>query len=104
MPMPPVWFRRVLIAPAVLVVCLVLLATMPVWLLIAAICSPCGSGRLRPLRVLWVVAVYLALEVLYLLVLFALWVGAGFGWRIRTPRCQRAHYVLVGRFLAALFR
>jgi 1-acyl-sn-glycerol-3-phosphate acyltransferase len=104
MPMPPVWLRRLLIAPAVLVVCLGLLATMPVWLLIAAICSPFGSGRLRPLRVLWVVAVYLALEALMLIVLFGLWLGSGFGWRMLTPWFQRAHYVLVGWFLAALFR
>jgi 1-acyl-sn-glycerol-3-phosphate acyltransferase len=104
MRLPPVWLRRALVAPAVLTVCLALLATMPVWLLIAAICSPFGSGRLRPLRVLWVVAVYLALEAVMLVALFGLWLGAGFGRRMRTARFQRTHYMLVGWFLAVLFR
>jgi len=30
-------------------------------------------------------------------------VGSGFGWRIRSPRFQRAHYVLVQWFLQILF-
>jgi 1-acyl-sn-glycerol-3-phosphate acyltransferase len=38
-----------------------------------------------------------------LVVLFALWVASGFGWRMRTPRFQRAHYVLVQWFLKVLF-
>jgi 1-acyl-sn-glycerol-3-phosphate acyltransferase len=102
--MPPIWIRRVLLAPAAVALCVGLLVTMPVWLLVAVLCAPFGSGRLRALRVLWVVAVYLALEVFMLAVMFGLWVGSGFGWRIGTPRFQRAHYVLVGWFLRALFR
>jgi 1-acyl-sn-glycerol-3-phosphate acyltransferase len=102
--MPPVWIRRVLLAPAAVALCVGLLVTMPVWLLVAALCAPFGTGRLRALRVLWVVAVYLALEVFMLVVMFGLWVGSGFGWRIGTPWFQRAHYVLVGWFLRALFR
>ena len=35
--------------------------------------------------------------------LLALWVASGFGWRIRSPRFQRAHYVLVQWFLQVLF-
>jgi 1-acyl-sn-glycerol-3-phosphate acyltransferase len=102
--MPPVWVRRVLVAPVVFAVCVTLLATMPVWLLVAAACSPFGSGRMRGLRVLWVVAVYLALEVTALAVLFALWLGSGFGLAMRRPWFQRRHYTLVGWFLAVLFR
>jgi 1-acyl-sn-glycerol-3-phosphate acyltransferase len=102
--MPPIWIRRVLLAPAAVALFVVLLVTMPLWLLVAVLCAPFGSGRLRALRVLWVVAVYLALEVFMLAVMFGLWVASGFGWRIGTPRFQRAHYVLVGWFLRALFR
>jgi 1-acyl-sn-glycerol-3-phosphate acyltransferase len=101
---PPVWIRRVLIAPVALAVYVTVLLTMPAWLLIAAALSPFGSGRLRGLRVLWVIAVYLALEATALVVLFGLWVGSGFGLAIRRPWFQRAHYVLVGRFLAVLYR
>ncbi|GIJ67494.1 1-acyl-sn-glycerol-3-phosphate acyltransferase [Virgisporangium ochraceum] len=102
--MPPVWVRRLLIAPVAFVLLVVLLVTMPLWLLVAAVVSPFGSGRLRGLRVLWVVAVYLALEAAALAVLFGLWLGSGFGLAMRRPWFQRAHYVLVGTFLAALFR
>jgi len=103
MPMPPVWLRRLVIAPAAVALCLALLVTMPLWLLVATLFAPFGSGRLRALRVLWVVAVYLALEAFMLVVMFGLWVGSGFGSRMRTPWFQRAHYVLVGWFLRALF-
>jgi 1-acyl-sn-glycerol-3-phosphate acyltransferase len=104
MPLPPVWLRRVLLAPAALALCVGLLVTMPVWLLVASAFAPFGSGRLRALRVLWVVAVYLALEAFMLVVMFGLWIASGFGWRMGTPWFQRAHYVLVGWFLRALFR
>jgi 1-acyl-sn-glycerol-3-phosphate acyltransferase len=102
--MPPIWVRRVLIAPVALALCVTVLLTMPVWLLIAAIFSPWGSGRRRGLRVLWVIAVYLALETTALIVLFGLWIGSGFGLAMRRPWFQRAHYVLAGRFLAVLYR
>lgn len=102
--MPPVWVRRVLIAPVALALCVTVLLTMPLWLLIAAICSPFGTGRRRGLRVLWVIAVYLALETTALFTLFGLWIGSGFGLAMRRPWFQRAHYVLVGRFLAVLYR
>ncbi|GAA2643112.1 lysophospholipid acyltransferase family protein [Dactylosporangium fulvum] len=101
--MPPRWFRRIVLAPVALVIISAVLVTMPVWLLLAGALGPLGSGRMRALRVSWMVAVYLFLEVVALLVLFGLWVGSGFGWRLRGPRFQRAHYVLTGRFLRILY-
>ncbi|MEV0129555.1 1-acyl-sn-glycerol-3-phosphate acyltransferase [Dactylosporangium sp. NPDC050688] len=101
--MPPRWLRRVVLAPVLLGAILVVLATMPVWLLAAALAAPFGSGRLRALRVTWMLAVYLLLEVVALVVLFGLWVGSGFGWKLRGPRFQRIHYVLTGRFLRVLY-
>jgi 1-acyl-sn-glycerol-3-phosphate acyltransferase len=100
--MPPRWLRRAF-APVVLGVILAVLATMPLWLLIAAVVAPFGSGRLRALRVTWMLAVYLLLEAVALVVLFGLWVGSGFGWKLRGPRFQRIHYVLTGRFLRVLY-
>ncbi len=101
--MPPRWLRRVVLAPIYLGVILVVLATMPVWLLVAAVAAPFGSGRLRALRVTWMLAVYLLLEAVALIVLFGLWVASGFGWKLRGPRFQRIHYVLTGRFLRVLY-
>lgn len=83
----------------------VLLVTgLPVLLLVAALASTLLPGRWRPLRLIWMVLVYLLLESGALLVLFALWVASGLGWRIRTPRFQRAHYVVVQWFLRILYR
>ncbi|WP_433085352.1 1-acyl-sn-glycerol-3-phosphate acyltransferase [Dactylosporangium sp. CA-052675] len=101
--MPPRWIRRLVLTPLTLVLLVVLLAVMPVWLLLAGALGPLGSGRLRALRVGWMVAVYLFLEVVALVVLFALWVASGFGWRLRGPRFQRIHYVLTGKFLRILY-
>ncbi|WP_327005247.1 1-acyl-sn-glycerol-3-phosphate acyltransferase [Dactylosporangium sp. NBC_01737] len=101
--MPPRWLRRVVLAPVFLGIILAVLATMPAWLLIAGVVAPFGSGRLRALRVTWMLAVYLLLEAVALIVLFGLWVASGFGWKLRGPRFQRIHYVLTGRFLRVLY-
>ncbi|GAA3270854.1 lysophospholipid acyltransferase family protein [Dactylosporangium vinaceum] len=101
--MPPRWIRRLIITPVALVLMVAVLATMPVWLLLAAALSPLGSGRLRALRVTWMMAVYLFMEALALVVLFALWVASGFGWRLRGPGFQRLHYVFIGRILKVAF-
>jgi 1-acyl-sn-glycerol-3-phosphate acyltransferase len=103
MPLPPRWIRRVVFAPLVIVVALVLLTTLPVWLLVAAAASPLAPGRLRPLRVIWLATVYVVCDAILLVVLFGLWVASGFGWKVRSPAFQRAHYVLTGRFLSFLF-
>jgi Acyltransferase len=103
MPLPPRWIRRVVLAPAVIVVAVVLLTTLPVWLLVAAAASPLVPGRLRPLRVIWLGTVYVVWDAAALVALFGLWVGSGFGWKVRSPAFQRAHYVLTGGFLTFLF-
>ncbi|WP_213452495.1 1-acyl-sn-glycerol-3-phosphate acyltransferase [Rhizomonospora bruguierae] len=104
MPLPPRWLRRLLLAPAVVLLAVAVLATLPAWLLLAAAASPLVAGRLRPLRVLWIVVVYLVVDAAALVVMFALWVGSGFGWKVRAPSFQRAHYVLCGWFLRVLYR
>jgi 1-acyl-sn-glycerol-3-phosphate acyltransferase len=104
MGLPPRWVRRVVLAPAVVVLALLVVITLPVWLLLAAVASPLVAGRLRPLRLLWIGVVYLAMDAGALVALFGLWLACGFGWKKRSPPFQRAHYVLTGRFLAVLFR
>jgi 1-acyl-sn-glycerol-3-phosphate acyltransferase len=103
MPLPPRWIRRVVFAPAVIILAVALLTTLPVWLLVAAAASPLVPGRLRPLRVIWLGTVYVVWDAAALVALFGLWVGSGFGWKVRSPAFQRAHYVLTGAFLTFLF-
>lgn len=103
MRVPPRWLRRTLLAPTVILLALLLVTTLPVWLLVAAAASPLVPGYLRPLRLLWLVTVYLVWDAAALVALFGLWVASGFGWKKRSPAFQRAHYVLTGWFLTALF-
>jgi 1-acyl-sn-glycerol-3-phosphate acyltransferase len=98
-PLPPRWMRRAVLAPAMIGLTVALLFTLPLWLLVAAAASPLLPGRLRGLRVLWVVIVWLVLESASLLALFGLWLASGFGAMVRTPPFQRLHYRLVGGYL-----
>jgi len=101
--LPPLIVRRVVLAPAIIVLTLLALTTLPAVLLVAAALSTFLPGRWRALRLTWMALLYLALEAAGLIVLFVLWVGSGFGWRIRSPRFQRAHYALVRWYLQILF-
>jgi 1-acyl-sn-glycerol-3-phosphate acyltransferase len=96
--------RRVLLAPLMLLLALGLVATAPLWMLITLVVSPFTPGRLRPLRLLWLVTVYLLMEAVVLVALFGMWVIAGFGWKVRGPTFQRAHYRLCGLVLRVLYR
>ncbi len=96
MKLPPYIVRRVVIAPLVVVSVVLALGLLPLWLPVAAFASRYVPGRWRILRVAWFLFVYLALEVLGLLVLFAIWIASGFGWKLRSPSFREAHY----RFMA----
>jgi 1-acyl-sn-glycerol-3-phosphate acyltransferase len=103
MPLPPIWVRRLIIAPAVVLLALALLSTLPIWLLLALTASPLVPGHLRVPRLVFLAIVYLVWDAAALIVLAVLWVASGFGWKIRSPGFQRAHYVVTGRFLGLLF-
>ena len=103
MPLPPQWVRRILLGPLVVALALFAVTTIPLWLLLAAAASPLVPGRLRLLRLLWIGVVYLVWDAAALVTLFALWLASGFGWKVRSPAFQRAHYVLTGHILRALF-
>ncbi|MFI5494663.1 1-acyl-sn-glycerol-3-phosphate acyltransferase [Actinoplanes sp. NPDC051859] len=103
MMLPPVWVRRLLIAPAVVVLAVFLLTTLPIWLLLALAASPLAPGHLRLPRLAFLATFYLVWDAAALISLAVLWLASGFGWKIRTPTFQRAHYVLTGKFLQALF-
>ncbi len=100
---PPILLRRLIIAPAVVALAVVLLTTLPIWLILAVAASPLVPGHLRVPRLIWLAIVYVIWDAAALVALAAFWVASGFGWKIRAPWFQRAHYVLTGVFLRALF-
>jgi 1-acyl-sn-glycerol-3-phosphate acyltransferase len=103
MTLPPVWVRRLVLAPLVIVLAAMLCTTLPVWLLVALAVSPLVPGHLRVPRLVFLAIVYLVWDAAALICLAVLWVASGFGWKIRGAAFQRAHYVLTGRFLRTLF-
>jgi len=102
--LPPRWVRRVVLAPALVLLAFVLL---PVGLVLAAFVGGVITwllpGRLRLTRILWMATFYLIWDATVVLAALGLWIGSGFGWAIHRPRFQRAHYVLAGRMLQVLF-
>jgi 1-acyl-sn-glycerol-3-phosphate acyltransferase len=96
--------RRLVIAPLVVLLAVLLWITLPLWLIGAAALSPILPGRLRPLRIMWVAIVYLTCEAILLVILFGLWVASGFGWKIRSPYFEGIHYDLVQGTMWVFFR
>jgi 1-acyl-sn-glycerol-3-phosphate acyltransferase len=102
--LPPWWIRRILLVPAMLLVAVLTVVTLPVTIVVAALVGLVTPGPwARPLRLLLLVVGYLAAEVVALFALGALWLIAGFGRRIRGPASERRHYVLVRKFLEWLY-
>jgi 1-acyl-sn-glycerol-3-phosphate acyltransferase len=96
--------RRLVIAPLVVGLTVLLWVTLPLWAIGAAALSPVLPGRLRPLRIMWVAIVYLTCEALLLPVMLGLWIASGFGWRLRTPYFEGIHYDLVQGTMWVFFR
>jgi 1-acyl-sn-glycerol-3-phosphate acyltransferase len=96
--------QRVVVAPLLVAVTVLLWTTLPLWLLGAGILSPFVPGWLRPVRLLWIAVVHLTLESVALVELFGLWVASGFGWRIRSPFFERIHYDIAQAYLVVFFR
>ena len=101
---PPRWLRRVVLGPAVPVLTVLLLTSLPVTAIVAAFASRWLPGRWRPLRLLWFLLVFLVVEALTLIGLFGLWLLTGFGRRVRRPRWQAAHFALMCWYLRSLIR
>jgi 1-acyl-sn-glycerol-3-phosphate acyltransferase len=107
LPIPPRWVRRLILAPAVVLLAFFALTTIPVWLLLAALVSPLLRGRWRPLRLLCFGLAWLVLEALALLALFGLWIASGFGLRRDARRdtgwYRNAHIALMRWFLDCVY-
>jgi 1-acyl-sn-glycerol-3-phosphate acyltransferase len=103
MRVPPRWVRRVVLAPAVVLLAVVLFLLAPLWLLIALALTSLVPGRFRLPRVLWLGFVYLMWDALLLIAMFVLWIASGFGYAVRKPPFERAHYRLGAWALKVLF-
>jgi 1-acyl-sn-glycerol-3-phosphate acyltransferase len=99
-----IWLlRRCVLAPAVIWLTVAAWVTLPVWLLVAAALAPVLPGRWRPLRLLWMLVLYLTAESVLLVVLLGFWLASGFGRRLRTAYWEGVHYDLVQGLLWVLF-
>ena len=98
------YLRRIVTFSAVWLALILLLTTMPLWVLGAAAVSSRVPGKWRPLRLLWFLTVYLALEAVGIIAAGALWVASGFGSRFGRMDVQEVHYKLLGRLLDILVR
>jgi 1-acyl-sn-glycerol-3-phosphate acyltransferase len=94
-PFPPAPVRRLVTVPLALAALPVLVATLPLWLLLAAATSPFLPGRWRPLRLLWFAVVWAGCEWVALGALAWMWVRSGFGRHLGEPRWQAAHLRLM---------
>src|SRR5207253_8999753 len=94
--------RRLVIAPVAVALCLSLVAFSPVLLLGAVVADLVAGGGWRTVRVTTFCVVYLAFEILAIVVLFLLWIGSGFGLRIRSERWQEAHFRFMRWWLRAI--
>lgn len=96
--------QRGVVAPAFLVAAVALWVTAPLWLVGLAIAASFVPAWLRPVRVLWLMALHLTLEALALLEMLGLWLLSGFGLFLRRPWFQRAHYDIVQTYLRVVVR
>ena len=96
--------QRVVVAPLVIALTVLMWTTLPLWLLATGVLSPFVPGWLRPVRLLWLAVVHLTFESLALVELFGLWIASGFGLLLRKPFFERVHYDIAQAYLVVFFR
>jgi 1-acyl-sn-glycerol-3-phosphate acyltransferase len=103
MPVPPTLVRRLVLAPLILALDVVLVLAGPVLLLLAAIASPLYGGW-RPVRLVWIVLVFAARHFVATVACLCLWLASGFGRTADRDRLQRAHYAVLRWFIDGIHR
>lgn len=99
--MPPTAIRRPVTVSVWLVVSAVCVLASPLLLAVGMLATAL-TRRPQPLIMARLVVAYFVHELAALLALGVLWLMAGAGWRIRSPRSQRLHWRLVRWFFAGL--
>lgn len=97
---PPRWTRRLIIAPVVFVVALILTVTSPAIHLVAAVVDLLfDRKRWRVSRLVGIGLAFCVGEVFGLFALFTVWVGSGFGLFMHRPFWVRANNLLAGQYM-----
>jgi 1-acyl-sn-glycerol-3-phosphate acyltransferase len=102
-PVPPKPVRRLVVAPAVVLIEVLFLVVSPALLLVAILISPFFGGW-RPARMLLILFAFAARHLGAMIACFALWLGSGFGLNARSDAMQRAHYAVMRWFVAGVYR
>ena len=104
MPVPPKIVRRLILAPLLVVLELVLLVLSPVFAARRARSPRRSPAGCRPLRLLAILEACVAYHLGATLAVFGLWVASGFGWKLRSETMVRAHYAVMRWFVAGIYR
>lgn len=95
MKLPPRMVRRLLLWPLPVIATVFFFWTVPLLIIAALVWSYRLPGKLRALRGLGLVIVYLVVEACVMVAGCALWVASGFGWQLQSERFISAHYKLL---------
>lgn len=96
--------QRAVLAPLVVIGALLLWFTAPLWLVGLAIAASIVPAWLRPVRLLWLMALHVTLEALAMIEMLGLWIASGFGVFLHTRYFQRIHYDIVQGYLWVVVR
>jgi hypothetical protein len=102
--LPPWWVRRLVVAPLIFALCLVLIALSPTFLVVAAIVDLFARGSWRTVRMVTFGVIYLVMEVVGLVMMLGLWIRFGFGTKLRSEQSVEVHYRFMTRWLATMYR
>lgn len=101
---PPLLVRRLVIAPLVVLLAIVMVPTTLMFaIVVGAALTWVLPGRLRVVRVVWMAAFYIVWDAVAIVGLFLLWIASGFGIWLQADWCRRAHVRLARRMLQILF-
>ncbi len=104
--LPPRLIRRLVLAPLAIVVAIavaVLFPLLAVLTWIVGLLRRPGTGRNRPLRLLFFALVWLFADTSALFMCLGLWIASGFGGRLRTEPYQTRHYAIMRWFLDLVY-
>ncbi len=104
--LPPRLIRRLVLAPLAIVVAIAVAVLFPLLAVLTWIVGPLrrpGTGRNRPLRLLFFALVWLFADTSALFMCLGLWIASGFGGRLRTEPYQTRHYAIMRWFLDLVY-
>ncbi len=95
---PPRLVRRVVVAPLVLLVCLVLTILSPLLLVVTLVVDVAWRGGLGLTRLAAFAVAYVVTEAVTIVALLGLWIASGLG----ASKLERAHYALLRGWLRTI--